>query len=86
MPNEAPPTIYVPPTCPHCDEELRVVRETTYDTYVFNPKTGTYKDSGHLTIECGSCGEMLGGDDVPDFGDGMCNYVHSSQLEPKASV
>lgn len=72
-------TTFVPPTCPHCGEELDHVDETEYNVYSFDPNTGTYDEDGTITIDCPYCGGDLG--ETPEFEDGACNYVHPSKLK-----
>jgi len=73
------PTVYVPPTCPHCDEELLIVREVIHNTFVFDKDTGTYDERGTQTTTCAYCDGELDEYEVPGFEDGVCNYIHSSK-------
>jgi len=62
-----------PPRCPFCEKPLEVVWETDYESYVFNPKLGTYElsENGELEVSCPNCNANLR--DV--FPDGVCNYL-----------
>ena len=64
---------YKPPKCPNCGCLLKVVWETEYNTYVFNPKTGGYEDDEYraeIEIRCPNCESRV--EDI--FEEGACNY------------
>jgi len=63
-----------PPKCPSCEQRLVEVFENEYDTYIFDPVSGTYREhqwKGEIEIFCPYCNAKLS--DV--FPDGACNYV-----------
>lgn len=68
------PTIkYQPPICPSCGYKLKKVWENDYQTYIFNPKTGTYiceEFAGDIEIKCPECEADL----TDIFEEGACNY------------
>lgn len=65
-----PESTFEPPRCPYCGADLLRVFETHYETYTFDPKTGTYKVDGEAEIKCPDCGANL----YEVFPDGVCNY------------
>ena len=67
---------FEPPICPICENPLSRVFENVYETYTFNPETGTYKETGgDMDIKCPECGGNL----YDVFEDGACNYDAKSQ-------
>jgi len=68
----------LPPKCPSCEEPLFEVFENEYNTYVFDPASGTYKEhdlKGDMEIRCPNCNAKLW--DI--FPDGVCNYVSGDE-------
>ena len=66
----------LPPKCPYCKKQLDEVFENDYETYVFDPESGTYKHhdwKGCLEMFCPYCDTKL----YDVFEDGVCNYVSS---------
>lgn len=63
-------TTHEPPKCPECGANLFRVYENTYETYTFDPKTGTYKGDGEAKMTCPDCGADL----YDVFPHGVCNY------------
>jgi len=64
-------TTYEPPKCPSCGANLFRVHENVYETYLFNPETGTYSEhDGDSEIKCPDCGCDL----YEVMPDGPCNY------------
>lgn len=60
-----------PPKCPYCKKQLQKVLEDTYETYVFDITSGTYKvDDGVSEPHCPHCHAKL----YDVFPDGICNY------------
>lgn len=61
------------PICPSCKKPLVRVWETIYETYVFDPETGTYTTNDwndEMTIKCPECQT-----DISDIlEDGACNF------------
>lgn len=62
---------YQMPLCSNCGISLKMVFETTSDTYKWDRETGHYQEKdGDSNSTCSSCGA-----DVSDlFPDGICNY------------
>jgi len=73
---------YRPPKCPNCEEPLESVYENVYETWCFDPKTGTYSENPHvcdMEIRCPNCNAKLW--DV--FPEGACNYQAPEALRVK---
>jgi phage FluMu protein Com len=63
-----------PPKCPNCGKSLTRVLENDYKTYVFEPRSGTYRldeVAGYIETHCPHCDADLG--DL--FEEGACNYT-----------
>jgi len=68
----------LPPKCSSCEEPLFEVFENEYNTYVFDPASGTYKEhdwKGDMEIRCPNCNAKLW--DI--FPEGVCNYVSEDE-------
>jgi len=64
----------LPPKCSGCGQRLVEVFENEYNTYVFDPVSGTYRQhewKGEIEMFCPNCNIKL--HDV--FPDGLCNYI-----------
>jgi len=63
-----------PSRCPCCKTRLIEVFENEYNTYVFDPTSGTYRmheTKGDIDIRCPNCDIKL----FDVFPEGVCNYV-----------
>jgi hypothetical protein len=68
----------LPPKCPFCEQPLDEVFENEYNTYVFDPISGTYKEhkwKGEIEMFCPHCDSEL----YDVFPDGVCNYVSKEE-------
>jgi len=67
---------YKPPKCPVCEEPLKLVGESVYEVYEFDPDTGTYNLNEEesvmhsIDIYCENCGHEI----KEPFPNGACNY------------
>jgi hypothetical protein len=68
----------LPPICPFCQQPLNEVFENEYNTYVFDPISGTYKEhewKGEIVMFCPHYNAEL----YDIFPDGVCNYVSQEE-------
>ena len=66
--------VFNPPACPNCKSPLEAVDEAIYDSYVFNPDTGSYDilpQRADCDLRCSKCTQIL---PLEVFPEGVCNY------------
>jgi uncharacterized protein with PIN domain len=74
-----------PPKCPSCEQRLVEVFENEYNTYVFDPFSGTYKKhewKGEIEMFCPYCNAEL----YDVFRDGVCNYVSKTRDKKRGEM
>jgi len=75
----------IPPKCPSCEQRLVEVFENEYNTYIFDPSSGTYREhqwKGEIEMFCPYCNAKL----YDVFPDGVCNYVSKTRDKKRGEM